>query len=226
MNRIKVINRPGDVYGELQVIQETRRTSKKRGALRQIRCRCSCGNRVTVLLCNLRTGKTKSCGCLKPKNHSGHSIVSFNRTQAGKDHLRKLHDSLRGRWDGSFVERFWNRVIKETGFFSPTCSRSFGQCWHWSGKANTGKPGFRPVVRVSRHKAPLLCSHVAYFLTTGKFPDDFLCHVCDNNGCINPSHTFEGSAADNSYDYRLKKQGAVLIAAPTPNLIEMEEYGN
>ena len=28
-------------------------------------CRCDCGNVVSVFKCNLTTGKTRSCGCLK-----------------------------------------------------------------------------------------------------------------------------------------------------------------
>jgi len=35
----------------------------KRGRHRQVLCLCACGNTKTVLVCNLRSGYTTSCGC-------------------------------------------------------------------------------------------------------------------------------------------------------------------
>ena len=33
------------------------------------RCRCDCGKEVTILGASLRTGNTKSCGCLRRRKH-------------------------------------------------------------------------------------------------------------------------------------------------------------
>lgn len=53
----------GEKYGMLTVISETSRIGKHRRYI----CRCDCGNEVPVKMDSLRSGNTKSCGCLKAK---------------------------------------------------------------------------------------------------------------------------------------------------------------
>lgn len=55
MRRIEV--KPGDTYGELKVIREVESSGK-----RQILCKCSCGQQVTVRLGHLRSGHSTTCG--------------------------------------------------------------------------------------------------------------------------------------------------------------------
>lgn len=55
MRRIEV--RPGDEYGDLEVIREVGSVGK-----RQFLCRCECGREVEVRLDHLRSGHTSSCG--------------------------------------------------------------------------------------------------------------------------------------------------------------------
>jgi hypothetical protein len=50
----------GEKYGRLTVIKEVATTK----AYRQWLCKCDCGNETIVRMNQLRTGKTKSCGCL------------------------------------------------------------------------------------------------------------------------------------------------------------------
>lgn len=57
------INRVGDRYGKLLVIEEDTKKGN-RGQIKWI-CRCDCGNVTSILTDNLRTGITKSCGCLR-----------------------------------------------------------------------------------------------------------------------------------------------------------------
>lgn len=61
----------GHTYGKLTVIK---RAGKNRFGQYLWECSCECGNNAVVPLVSMRTGKTKSCGCLKGTNAShGHS---------------------------------------------------------------------------------------------------------------------------------------------------------
>lgn len=51
----------GDRYGRLVVIKELDKVKNSRMFL----CKCDCGNEKVVRMNQLRTGKTKSCGCLR-----------------------------------------------------------------------------------------------------------------------------------------------------------------
>jgi hypothetical protein len=55
MRRLEI--KPGDQYGDLKVISEVESEGK-----RQVLCKCSCGNEVTVRLGHLRSGHSTTCG--------------------------------------------------------------------------------------------------------------------------------------------------------------------
>ena len=57
----KAADTTGATFGRLTVIYEL---PEKRNARRGL-CRCICGNELLVGLTQLRTGRTKSCGCLQ-----------------------------------------------------------------------------------------------------------------------------------------------------------------
>lgn len=59
---MRKINLIGKRYGRLIVLSET---SRSRFRQRRFICRCDCGGKATVKLGCLRTGYTKSCGCLR-----------------------------------------------------------------------------------------------------------------------------------------------------------------
>jgi len=61
MRRVEVNN--GDAYGKLTIIKEVEARLYNSRSQRQVECKCSCGNVITVTLNGLRTGNTKSCGC-------------------------------------------------------------------------------------------------------------------------------------------------------------------
>lgn len=63
----KLKNEVGNKYGRLTVVTDAGRNS---GGTVLWRCVCCCGNSVTVLGTSLRTGNTKSCGCLAKDNGS------------------------------------------------------------------------------------------------------------------------------------------------------------
>ena len=92
----------------------------------------------------------------------------------------------------NFEERFWAKAEKSTG------------CWEWSGgKSGSGYGyiGFRG--RLWR------AHRVAWVLTNGEILEGmFICHTCDNPPCINPSHLWVGSCADNNADCMSKGRAA------------------
>lgn len=54
----------GDRFGRLIIIKETNPKIYKSGKARVFTCKCDCGNTKDVKLSLLRSGETKSCGCL------------------------------------------------------------------------------------------------------------------------------------------------------------------
>lgn len=61
----KVVNVKGKKFGRLTVV-EFDSIDPKNGA--KWRCVCDCGHEIVVLSHNLRTGNTKSCGCIPSEN--------------------------------------------------------------------------------------------------------------------------------------------------------------
>lgn len=65
----KIIDRVGEVYGRLTVIERDLSRKSKSGAYWI--CKCSCGKNISVLTNNLRSGGTTSCGCRKAEDLTG-----------------------------------------------------------------------------------------------------------------------------------------------------------
>ncbi len=62
VNKVNV--KIGDKYNKLTIIEDLGyHTTTGGNKLRIMKCKCECGNIKNVLLNELRTGKTKSCGC-------------------------------------------------------------------------------------------------------------------------------------------------------------------
>jgi hypothetical protein len=66
-------NLTGHVYGRLTVVMEVTTSKHSRSTWR---CKCSCGAIVEVWGNALRTGNTKSCGCLSGNEKHGHAVGS------------------------------------------------------------------------------------------------------------------------------------------------------
>ncbi len=75
----RIVLMPGTHFGKLTVIAE----AEKRNGRRHIKCQCDCGNETIVSLGHLRSGHTKSCGCMSP-NAKIQSIESLRGQRFGR----------------------------------------------------------------------------------------------------------------------------------------------
>jgi hypothetical protein len=91
-------------------------------------------------------------------------------------------------------DRIQRYIIKSTG------------CWEWQGAINsTGYGTIGIGSRRDNSRRTILAHRMSYEIFVGPIPNSLnVLHKCDNPSCINPSHLFLGTIADNVHDMMSK----------------------
>ena len=67
--------KPGEVFGLLTVIEQVNKSD--------YRCRCKCGNEITIAKHLLKSGYVRSCGCMRRLNHTYGNLTVVDITEKG-----------------------------------------------------------------------------------------------------------------------------------------------
>ncbi len=124
--------------------------------------------------------------CEIPSLSRGLCKKHYTRLQRGRDINKKT------TYEMTLKERVMSKVEKTES------------CWNWIGR--TAPPGWYGVITLNGKGVN--CHRISYEVHCGEIPQGMqVLHSCDNPSCVNPSHLFLGTQADNMSDMRHKQRG-------------------
>lgn len=129
------------------------------------------------------------CGCGNVTKISDRTVKKYGCVRGQPRRFIKGHSgAISANLTFTFEERFWAKVDKT------------GDCWQWKGHINHNGYG-----TFTRDGKTLRTNRIVWELSNGTIPTG-LCvlHECDNPGCVNPTHLFLGTYADNNSDCKNK----------------------
>jgi hypothetical protein len=112
----KILVTPGEVYGRLMLLCEAPPVGRRRR--RAFFCKCDCGNFTVVVLGDLRSGCTTSCGCYQKEvaaaartTHGGYGTKLFSVWRNAKARCYNPKNKRWARYGGRGIEMhsLWKR---------------------------------------------------------------------------------------------------------------------
>ena len=74
----RLVDLTGQTFGKLTVLDRADDYVSPSGRkFAQWQCKCECGKEIIVIGLNLKNGKTKSCGCLRPKSDTNRGSMDL-----------------------------------------------------------------------------------------------------------------------------------------------------
>ena len=89
-----------------------------------------------------------------------------------------------------YMERFWSKVQMGAG------------CWEWRGaRFKRSQNGALSYGMFWWQGRAIQAHRLAWTITNGSIPAGvYVCHHCDNQGCVRPDHLYLGTHTDNTRD--------------------------